>query len=222
MEELVTQETITFSTVKIDGYRRSNGEWIMSVRNLAKLVNKSHSSVRSFLKSNWLKERVRTTYKPIFDRYTDDTNIIHGIRFEVFLLYLRRQEELGNIKAKFIIDCILAKSLEYKFEDVIKKPNYDVREIETMQIDNKPKSSLYVFTEINTNVSKIGISSNILERHKTLELQSGRTLEIAYVSKKMNYDLAKALEDDLHLKFDDCRMNGEWFDISAETILKEI
>ena len=72
---------------------------------------------------------------------------------------------------------------------------------------NKPLKSVYIILADNNNV-KVGISSNIKQRFKTIENSSGLSIVDFIFTDKLSkaYDI----EQKVLAYFDDYRVNGEW------------
>ena len=66
---------------------------------------------------------------------------------------------------------------------------------------------------------KIGKSSNPLSRLTTLRISSPFDLQ-AYRNYRVPAKLVNRIESNLHKFFKDYRMNGEWFDITAEQVAR--
>ena len=70
----------------------------------------------------------------------------------------------------------------------------------------------------NGRYYKIGYSSNWSKRHKNYKTHLG-VVDLVYLSKQQD---SFSLEAYLHNLFQDKRVNGEWFDLSNEDLLKAI
>ena len=111
-----------------------------------------------------------------------------------------------------------AKAFQTKIADEIlptlrKTGSYSLKSKEPV-IDEK-KSCVYVLG-MNSALTKIGMTGDILERARIIERQSGAQVERIYNSVLMNREAAAALEKFLHDKFADKRREGEFFDVPFE------
>ena len=81
---------------------------------------------------------------------------------------------------------------------------------------------IYIIKNINTDFYKIGITKNLNNRFRQLQLQSGCDLKIFdyYILDKQNISTAKQIEKKLHQKYNHCRIVGEWFDV--ETVIDDV
>lgn len=69
------------------------------------------------------------------------------------------------------------------------------------------------------NVVKIGVSLDVVSRIRSLSKSSGRSLDQAYVFEG-EYD-ARGAEAHLHGVFGSQRLEGEWFSVAGERVLRE-
>ena len=84
------------------------------------------------------------------------------------------------------------------------------------------KGSFVYVIRMNLNgkyLYKIGKSSNPLSRLTTLRISSPFDLQ-AYRNYRVPAKLVNRIESNLHKFFKDYRMNGEWFDITAEQVAR--
>lgn len=70
--------------------------------------------------------------------------------------------------------------------------------------------NIYLAVEYNHNECKIGITSNPKKRLVTLQT-SRPLLQMAYVKCATNFDKAKAIETELHSRFEELHIALEWF-----------
>ena len=217
-KNIAIKSDIELADTTIRGYKTPDNQWVLSLNSLGKILDKGHQTPANFIRSKWLRSRLG--YTPNLEKFiTEDNKIITAVSFKIALLFIRKEDKSDNLQASYLVDALLAKSLESRFEEAFSEPVYDVRQLES---EEKSLYSLYIFSELKTNVTKIGISSDVSRRHEELQRQSGRELEIKYVSKEMSYKLAKQIESDLHEDFSDYRLYGEWFSVSYLDVLKSL
>lgn len=78
-------------------------------------------------------------------------------------------------------------------------------------------SKLYVLKNLETNLVKIGVTSNITRRMNELQNSSGCHLVLMYLSPEL--DKAYELESKLHEFFSAARGLGEWFRVDADRVI---
>lgn len=74
----------------------------------------------------------------------------------------------------------------------------------------KKKRKTYLMTDLLTGMTKIGYSISPRTREKTLQSEKPETKLLAVLNKN--------IERELHLKYSDYRVRGEWFNISEKQI----
>ncbi len=81
---------------------------------------------------------------------------------------------------------------------------------------------IYIIKNNNTEFYKIGITKNLNNRFRQLELQSGCDLKIFdyYILDKQSKLNAKQIEKRLHEKYNHYRIVGEWFDV--KTVIDDV
>lgn len=84
---------------------------------------------------------------------------------------------------------------------------------------NKNYKKVYLLRNKNTNLLKVGISSNVKRRVRQLELSGGCKLDIVFISG--DYHNASVIEKSFMEHFRSRRKEGEWFDIE-QTQAKEV
>ena len=142
--------------------------------------------------------------------------------------------EERNLIQRNSIFCWLSKeSIEAIIEscnytlDYYKKNNYDDNFIEKInteiyckeyenkfstRITKKIKTNVYIMIDHNTKYCKIGRSDNPLKREKTLQSEKP-TIELIY-----KFECEYGIEKELHNKFNDKKIRGEWFNLDNNDI----
>jgi hypothetical protein len=77
---------------------------------------------------------------------------------------------------------------------------------------------VYVMTEEATEYSKIGVSNQVFERLKALQIGNPRRLVLNGVIEHASATAAYQHEDELHRRFTEYRVLGEWFRLPVEVI----
>ena len=86
-----------------------------------------------------------------------------------------------------------------------------------MRIKHK---SVYVIYNPSLNITKVGISNNVIERKNSIVSASGCHVSILYKSPTI-YNSAM-IERDIHNKFSMFKTVGEWFSVNPSLILNYI
>ena len=77
-----------------------------------------------------------------------------------------------------------------------------------MSKDEQKRCGVYIFQCLQTDGVKIGLSTNVSERLKTIQANSSTDLlEVVFIPRESPKDLESAL----HTLFAEYRMHGEWF-----------
>ena len=76
---------------------------------------------------------------------------------------------------------------------------------------------VYLISDINSYTYKIGISSNPEKRLKALQTGNDRVLKIIHKILCENYN---DVETAFHNQYGFLRVNGEWFELSEEDVIK--
>lgn len=71
---------------------------------------------------------------------------------------------------------------------------------------------IYIIHASNTSTYKIGIAKDVEKRLKGLQTSNPNKLQVV---NKFYFDNASKIESDLHEKFKDKRLNGEWFNLNV-------
>lgn len=79
---------------------------------------------------------------------------------------------------------------------------------------------LYIIYNPQLEITKIGITDNIVRRRRQLECSSGVSLELYYTTKPLVR--AALIEKSLHSYFNNNRQEGEYFAISPEIIKEKL
>lgn len=82
-----------------------------------------------------------------------------------------------------------------------------------IKIDSKP--GVVYLIGAGDGIYKIGLSTNPLRRFASFMLQLPFRVKLVHQIRSSN---PRSLERELHTKFKDKRMNGEWFRLSAEDV----
>lgn len=77
------------------------------------------------------------------------------------------------------------------------------------------KQFIYITGSTETNIYKIGLSSNPEQRVKTINGSSNQKNDYQKIYEVHNMNLS---EKSLHLKFKEQRLNGEWFKLTQEDL----
>ena len=73
----------------------------------------------------------------------------------------------------------------------------------------------FVYLMFDGELWKIGKALNIASRKKQLERQVGKQLELLHSIKSDDYSRAEA---EMHFRYKDCRIRGEWFDLKPQEL----
>ena len=136
---------------------------------------------------------------------------LHKQRFEGYQYALNSLMRLGvqridnvpiyNVPIKKILNRYLSMIDDNYFNDYTKLPKYLQREYEYAD-----GLFVYFFANIEMGFCKIGCSKNVYERIKSINCSTPYEVKIISVIRG-NYKLEKELHD----KFSEYRLNGEWF-----------
>ncbi|MBQ3441619.1 MAG: GIY-YIG nuclease family protein [Selenomonadaceae bacterium] len=98
------------------------------------------------------------------------------------------------------------------------KPVEELTPVEVVNEESEPAEKKYcVYVLRMTNATtKIGMTTDILERARMVERQSGAQVERIYNSISLSKDVAAVLEKSLHEQFSNQRLEGEFFNTSFE------
>lgn len=88
-------------------------------------------------------------------------------------------------------------------------------------MESSKKGYVYFFKHINLNPIKIGYTLNESPMNRFNQFKTYAPFGAEIVG-FIETEKAKKLESDLHKKYSDKRMEGEWFDISVDCVKKEI
>ncbi|OED34488.1 hypothetical protein AB832_07470 [Flavobacteriaceae bacterium (ex Bugula neritina AB1)] len=92
--------------------------------------------------------------------------------------------------------------------------------IKSKLIERRKPKGLYIIKMKGENIYKIGIATNIQLRLKNLQCGNPFKLDLVFFKKSNNNDFSVKIETTLHNLFSSSRMNGEWFRLSNEDLLK--
>ena len=92
---------------------------------------------------------------------------------------------------------------------------------EFYDLDSLYNGSVYIMYSPVTNMCKIGISKNVTERKRTIDLSSGvRVLVLIELELELNYDEKPIhVEKYLHRFFKHKKSFGEWYDLDLRDLL---
>lgn len=151
----------------------------------------------------------------IFKYEIIDNRQINNMRKIMFMEICNKEERSYVRSEKKWIEYIWNQLLGYQTTTM-----WDV-EIEVQQNEpdliknnrTKPKHYLYVILDTMTNMQKIGITSNLKRRYKTL-LSDRFSLVVQWACVLEDKKYAEILEKKAHQHFSDYRNKGEWFNLS--------
>ena len=126
-KKLPTKVTTTLFGVEVSGYRTSDGEWVMGIRDVSRMVNKSPSSLSDFLKSKWLKARLGEGLS-CPNIYVPNSPPIKSVPLKVITQYIKKLVIGGDELAEKIFDGLAEYSLESRFESLLSK-NEETKEL---------------------------------------------------------------------------------------------
>ncbi len=81
--------------------------------------------------------------------------------------------------------------------------------------------SVYLMKNQRNGHHKIGLSDNPCYREKTLQSQEPE-VDLVICKEYESLEIAYKIEKELHNKYDDLRLRGEWFDLSIEMVIEII
>lgn len=82
------------------------------------------------------------------------------------------------------------------------------------------KKHIYIIHNPTLNLTKIGITDNLIRRKRQLECASGCKLDIFFHTEQINK--ASIIEQSLHEHFRSKRVEGEYFNIPPEIVLEKL
>jgi hypothetical protein len=120
---------------------------------------------------------------------------------------------------KVVIDFYENESKNKSQEVEIERLNAEIKDLRNLlyrptgnsySIKSQAKQKCYIMIDASTNYVKIGKSQNPGHRERTLQAEKP-TIKMIHVFKD-------DIEKELHSKFNDRRLRGEWFDLSENEV----
>lgn len=150
----------------------------------------------------------------IFKYEVIDNAHINQMR-QMMFMQICNKEERGSTNQKAWIkyrwNQVLAHSCCDRWDVQIEIEQYEPDLIKNNR--TKPKHYLYVILDTMTKMHKIGITSNVERRYKTL-LSDRFSLVVEWACELENKNYAEILEKKVHKFFINYRNIGEWFNLS--------
>jgi predicted GIY-YIG superfamily endonuclease len=88
--------------------------------------------------------------------------------------------------------------------------------------DSTSVQTCFVYLIESSSALKIGIAANPQQRLSDLQTSHHEKLSLRYTLECPDRAAAFSVEQLLHRRFDDERLNGEWFDVDAQTVIDEL
>tara|TARA_R110000868_G_C10460587_1_gene727334 strand:- start:48 stop:548 length:501 start_codon:yes stop_codon:yes gene_type:complete len=113
-----------------------------------------------------------------------------------------------EVQMKYIKECYRLKEEIYElklFVDLLKE---EINKYTEIKVILKPiiERKTYIIKDLGTKLYKIGFSNNPIKREKTLQSEKPNI--------KMIKVFDKNIEKELHTKYNDFRVRGEWFNLN--------
>jgi len=118
MSYVAKQVTITVGGVDLTGYKTESGDWVIGIRQTARVLNIADSSVRGFVASKWLKEALGKAQQVSETTAQTDSGIqtIVALSTEVFNQIVLREFAKGNAVATQLVPSLMSQALDIRFE----------------------------------------------------------------------------------------------------------
>lgn len=173
----------------------------------------------------------KTIIKERFKVKVKDHSVWISPRLKFRTDYLVREEDgyaikrfaIGTPKKSVLWSIVASKSApaeqSYQYEINSNTKFYSTNSTEIQENSNKTNTSCFVYIMKNerNGYYKIGISNNPQYRERTLQSEEPE-ITLIYKKKFDTRDEAYYTEQDLHSRFSDSRIRGEWFGLSERDI----
>ncbi len=135
---IASKSVITVNGIELTGYKTQPGQWVMSITQVATLLNVTKRKVSEMVRSKWLQLAMGNTPK-VFDVLASTeggTQEIVAIDTKVFNQIVLHEYASGNSVALTLVPVLMTQALDIRFEGTL-TPHLSYAVVESTALDVK-------------------------------------------------------------------------------------